>query len=167
NPPTDPVTAVLQTDSTKTGSSSVTIQLLSSVTGQLVVSPALSSVTTSQTLQFNVLTPGISNTDVTWAADGGTITPGGNYTPPGTSGAYTIEASLANAKGFATVEVTNFPGMLTWRNDNSRSGVNSQELALSPSTVSSSTFGMLFPCPIDGYAYAQPLYVPNLAIPGD
>src|ERR1700688_4417269 len=30
NPPTDPVTAVLQTDSTKTGSSSVTIQLLSS-----------------------------------------------------------------------------------------------------------------------------------------
>jgi hypothetical protein len=167
NPPTVTVTAVLQTDSTKTGSSSVTIQALSSVTGQLVVSPALSSVTTSQTLQFNVLTPGISNTEVTWTVDGGTITPGGNFTPPGTPGAYTIEASLANAKGFATVEVTNFQGMLTWRNDNSRSGVNSQELALSPSTVSSSTFGMLFPCPIDGYAYAQPLYVPNLAIPGD
>jgi hypothetical protein len=167
NPPTVTVTAALQSDSTKTGSSSVTIQALSSVTGQLVVSPALSSVTTSQTLQFNVLTPGISNTDVTWAADGGTITPGGNFTPPSTSGAYTIEASLPNAKGFATVEVTNFPGMLTWRNDNSRSGVNSQELALSPSTVSSSTFGMLFPCPIDGYAYAQPLYVPNLPIPGD
>jgi hypothetical protein len=167
NPPTVTVTAALQSDSTKTGSSSVTIQALSSVTGQLVVSPALSSVTTSQTLQFNVLTPGIGNTDVTWAADGGTITPSGIYTPPNTTGAYTIEASLPNAKGFATVEVTNFPGMFTWRNDNSRSGVNSQELALSPSTVSSSTFGMLFPCPIDGYAYAQPLYVPNLAIPTD
>jgi hypothetical protein len=166
NPPTVTVTALLQSDSTKTGSSSVTIQALSSVTGQLVVSPALSSVTTSQTLQFNVLTPGISNTDVTWAANGGTITPGGNYTPPGTPGAYTIEASLPNAKGFATVEVTNFPGMLTWRNDTSRSGVNSQELALSPATVSSSTFGWLFSCPIDGYAYAQPLYVPNLTISG-
>ena len=57
--------------------------------------------------------------------------------------------------------------MLTWRNDNSRSGVNSQELALAPSTVSSSTFGKLFSCPIDGYAYAQPLYVPNLSIPGN
>ncbi len=166
NPPTVTVTAVLQSDSTKTASSSVTIQALSSVTGQLVVSPALSSVTTSQTLQFNILTPGVSNTDVTWTVDGGTITPGGNYTPPSTPGAYTIVASLPNAKGFATVEVTSFPGTLTWRNDNSRSGVNSQELALAPATVSPSTFGKLFSCPIDGYAYAQPLYVPNLAIPG-
>jgi hypothetical protein len=61
--------------------------------------------------------------------------------------------------------------MLTWRNDNSRSGVNSQEMVLSPGlgpgTVNSSTFGKLSSCPIDGYAYAQPLYVPNLAIPTD
>jgi len=167
NPPTVSVLAALQSDSTKTGSATVTIQALSAVTGPLVVSPALSSLTTSQTLQFNVLTPGISNTDVTWAADGGTITTGGMYTPPSTPGAYTIEAALPNAQGFATVEVTNFPGTLTWRNDNSRSGINSQELALTPATVGSSTFGKLFSCPIDGYAYAQPLYVPNLAIPGN
>jgi hypothetical protein len=166
NPPTVTVTAVLQSDASKSGSSSVTIQALSSVTGQLVVSPALSSVTTSQTLQFNVLTPGISNTAVIWTAAGGTITPDGNFTPPSTPGAYTIEASLPNAKGFATVEVTNFPGTLTWRNDNSRSGVNSQELALAPATISTSTFGKLFSCSIDGYAYAQPLYLPNLLIPG-
>ena len=171
SPPTVTVTAVLQSDSTKTGSSSVTVQALSSFTGQLVVSPAFSGVTISQTLQFNILTPGIGNTDVTWTADGGTITPTGNYTPPSTPGAYTILVSLPNAKGFATVEVTNFPGTLTWRNDNSRSGVNSQELVLSagpgPGRVNSSTFGKLFSCPIDGYAYAQPLYVPNLAIPGN
>ena len=166
NPPTVTVTAALQSDPTKTGSSSVTIQALSSFTGQLVVSPALSSVTTSQTLQFNVVTPGISNTDVTWTVNGGIITPGGNFTPPSTPGAYTVMASLSNSNGFATVEVTSFPGTLTWRNDNSRSGVNSQELALAPATVSSSTFGKLFSCPIDGYAYAQPLYVSNLLIPG-
>jgi hypothetical protein len=167
SPPTVTVTAVLQSDSTKTGSSSVTIQALSSVTGQIVVSPALASLTTSQTLQFNVLTPGISNTEVTWAASGGSISTGGIYTPSSAPGAYLIEASLPNAKGFATVEVTNFPGTLTWRNDNSRSGVNSQELALSPATVSFTTFGRLFSCPIDGYAYAQPLYIPNLTIPGN
>ncbi len=167
NPPTVTVTAVLQADSTKTGSSTVTIQALSSVTGQLVVSPALSSLTTSQTLQFNILTPGVGNTDVTWTVDGGTITPSGNYTPPSAPGAYKVEASQPNANGFATVEVTNFPGTLTWRNDNSRSGVNSQELALAPATIGSSTFGKLFSCPIDGYAYAQPLYLPNLAIPGN
>src|SRR4029077_2559288 len=58
------------------------------------------------------------------------------------------------------------PGMLTWRNDNSRSGVNNQELALTPAIVKSGAFGKLFSCPIDGYAYAQPLYVSNLAIAG-
>jgi hypothetical protein len=168
-PATVTVTAVLQADPTKMGSAIVTILSLSSITGPLSLSPTLSSVTTSQALQFNVLTPGVSNSDVSWAAAAGVITAGGNYTPPNTPGAYTIIASLIanpNAKGFATVEVTNFPGTLTWRNDNSRSGVNSQELALAPGTVSSSTFGKLFSCPIDGYAYAQPLYVPNLAIPG-
>ena len=177
NPPTVTVTAVLQSDSTKTGSSSVTIQSLSSIQGPLSLSPALSSVTTSQTLQLNVLTPGVSNSAVNWAVDGipggnaadGTITPGGIYTPPGTAGAHLIIATLIanpNAIGSAQVEVTNFPGTFTWRNDNSRSGVNSQELALGPATVTSSKFGKLFSCPLDGYAYAQPLYVANLAIPG-
>jgi hypothetical protein len=103
---------------------------------------------------------------VNWAVDG---TPGGIYTPPGTAGAHLIIATLIanpNAIGSAQVEVTNFPGTFTWRNDNSRSGVNSQELALAPATVTSSKFGKLFSCPLDGYAYAQPLYVANLAIPG-
>jgi hypothetical protein len=169
NPPTVTVTAVLQLDSTKKGSSSVTILALSSITGPLVVSPALSSLTTSQTLQLQVLTPGVSNSDVSWEADSGTITPGGMYTPPRTQGAYTVKASLIanpNSIGTAQVDVTTFPGMLTWRNDNARSGVNNQELALALGTVSSSTFGILFRCTIDGYAYAQPLYVPNLPIAG-
>jgi hypothetical protein len=167
--PTVTVTAVLQSDTTKTGSSSVTILSLSSITGTLVVSPALSSLTTSQSLQFQVLTPGVSNNDVNWAATGGTITQEGMFTPPHAQGSYTVKASLManpNTVGTAQVAVTNFPGTLTWRNDNARSGVDSQELALTPTTVNSSTFGKLFSCPIDGYAYAQPLYVPNLPIPG-
>ncbi|HEY2645557.1 MAG TPA: hypothetical protein VGI34_01220, partial [Candidatus Acidoferrales bacterium] len=160
------VTAVLQSDTTKTGSASVTIQPLSSVVGTLIVSPALSSVTITQTLQLEILTPGISNSDVNWKVSGGTIDADGVFTPPSTPGAYTVVASLPNAVGTATVEVTGFPGTVTWRNDNMRSGVNNQELALAPGTVNSATFGKLFSCPIDGYAYAQPLYVPNLAIPG-
>jgi hypothetical protein len=186
NPATVTVTAVLHVDSTKTGSASVTIQSLSAIQG-LTLSPRLSSVTTSQTLQLNVFPDVVSNTDVTWAVDGisngnptvGTISTSGvpsnsvNYSPPSTAGSHTITAKLkANpgAIGSATVEVTDFPGTLTWRNDNSRSGVNSQELVLAPGpgpgAVNSSTFGKLFSCTIDGYAYAQPLYVPNLPIPG-
>ena len=148
------------------GSSSVNILSLSSITGTLVVSPALSSVTTSQTLQMKISTPGVSNTDISWAVTGGTITPDGAFTPPNTSGPYIVRASLPNAAGSATVEVTDFPGTFTWRNDNSRSGVNNQELALTPATVSPQRFGLLFSCPIDGYADAQPLYAPNLAISG-
>ena len=177
NPATVTVTAVLLADSTKTGSASVTIQSLSSIQGPLTLSPKLSSVTTSQTLQLTVLTAGVGNGDVNWAVDGiangsptvGTISSSGAYSPPSAAGSHLVSVVLkANpgAIGSATVEVTDFPGTLTWRNDNARSGVNNQELALAPETVNSSTFGKLFSCPIDGYAYAQPLYVPNLAIPG-
>jgi len=166
------VAAVLQSDPTKTGSSSVTIQPLSAIQGQLSLSPKLSSVTTSQTLQLDVTSDGLSNNQVTWAVDGvpngntttGTIT-SGLYTPPNSPGSHTIAATLPNASGSAQVVVTDFAGMFTWRNDNSRSGQNQQELALSPATVTSSTFGRLFSCLLDGNAYAQPLYVANLAIP--
>jgi hypothetical protein len=176
-PPTVTITAVLQADSTKTGSASVTILSQSSISGPLALSPVLSSITLSQTLQLQVMTAGVSNSQVNWAVDGvangnnavGTISAGGLYTPPPTAGPHLILASLkANsaAIGTAQVEVTDFPGTLTWRNDNSRSGQNTRELALAPSTINSSIFGKLFSCPLDGFAYAQPLYVPNLAIPG-
>ncbi len=186
NPPTVTVTAALQADPTKTSSSSVTVLSLSSVQ-TLTLSPGILSATPSQTSQLNVLPTGIRNTDVNWAVDGipngsstvGTFSTGGvpsgsiDYIAPPTGGSHLITATLNVNSGptaSATVEVTEFPGMLTWRNDNSRSGVNSQELLLSPGpgpgTVNSSTFGKLFSCPIDGYAYAQPLYVPNLAISG-
>lgn len=177
NPATVTVTAVLQTDSTVSGSASVTILKLSGIQGPLSLSPVLSSVTTSQTLQFNVLTPGVTNTEVNWEVDGivngnsmvGTISTSGLYTPLSATGPHLIAAILQankSAIGTATVEVTTFQGTLTWRNDNMRSGVNNQELALAPGTINSGNFGKLFACQIDGYAYAQPLYVPNLSIQG-
>lgn len=177
NPPTVRVTAVLQADSNKTGWSNVTIQPQSSIQGPLSISPPLSSVTTSQTLQLQVTTAGVSNTRVNWAVDcvpigncsTGTITQSGLYMPPNAAGTHFITAALiANPSviGSAQVEVTDLAGTLTWRNDNSRSGQNQKELALAPATVASSTFGRLFSCLLDGYAYAQPLYLANLAIPG-
>src|SRR5580658_4937928 len=54
----------------------------------------------------------------------------------------------------------------TQHNDNSRSGQNINETILTRSSVSSGQFGKLFSVSVDGYVYAQPLYVPNLAIPG-
>jgi hypothetical protein len=177
SPMTVTVTAALQSDSTKSASASVTIQPISPIKGSLSISPQLSSVTTSQTLQLQVTTTGINNNLVNWAVScvpvgnclTGTITQSGLYTPPNAAGPHIITAALiANPSviGSAQVEVTDIAGTFTWRNDNSRSGQNQKEFALAPATVASSTFGKLFSCVLDGNAYAQPLYVANLSIPG-
>lgn len=56
--------------------------------------------------------------------------------------------------------------VLTQRYDNGRTGQNLNETILTAANVNSTTFGKLFAQPVDGQIYAQPLYVPSLAIPG-
>src|SRR5499427_8104858 len=56
--------------------------------------------------------------------------------------------------------------VLTQHNDNARSGAYTSEMTLTPANVNVNTFGRLFGYPVDGRIYAQPLYVPNLTIPG-
>ncbi|HLK21289.1 MAG TPA: hypothetical protein VKT81_20200, partial [Bryobacteraceae bacterium] len=58
------------------------------------------------------------------------------------------------------------PSVLTWHNDNARSGHNLQETILTPANVNSTTFGKLFIIGVDGKVDGQPLYVPHLTIPG-
>ena len=65
----------------------------------------------------------------------------------------------------ATVYVTNYPGTFTFHNDNLRTGVNGNETVLTPTNVNQSQFGKLFSYPIDGWAFASPLYVANVNIP--
>jgi len=46
------------------------------------------------------------------------------------------------------------------------SGANLTETTLNASNIRPNTFGLLFNLPVDGGIYAQPLYVPNVAVPG-
>jgi len=112
----------------------------------VTVHPARAPLTLTQPQQFKATVANTSNQSVTWAVDGvtggnstvGTITSGGLYHPPSGVGSHTITAkSVAQpaAIGSAKVWVTNYPGMFTHHADKFRSGVNSQELALSPSTA--------------------------------
>ena len=69
-----------------------------------------------------------------------------------------VLAVTCTSSAFAQVNV------VTSRYNNQRTGVNSQETVLSPQNVNPSSFGKLFSQAVDGYVYAQPLYVANLSI---
>lgn len=63
---------------------------------------------------------------------------------------------------FSTAQVN----VTTYHYDNFRRGQNTAETALTLSNVNSSQFGKLFSVPVDGYVYAQPLYLANVTISG-
>jgi hypothetical protein len=135
----------------------------------------------SQTQQFTATVTGSTNAAVTWVVDGaaggntttGTIAANGLFAPGTQAGLHTITAvSMADTNASASVKfaVTDLAGVLTYQNDIQRTGQNLQEYALSPSTVSSATFGQLFSCSVTegatvpGHVYVQPLYIANLTM---
>ena len=69
---------------------------------------------------------------------------------------------LAGSEPLAT-----FKGVLTYHNDNLRTGRNSNETALTLKNVESTSFGKLFVISTDGRVDAEPLYAPNISIPGN
>ena len=59
----------------------------------------------------------------------------------------------------------NGTNVMTYHNDNARSGQNLSETILTPSNLNSSGFGKLFVIAVDGKVDAQPLYLAKVSIP--
>jgi hypothetical protein len=171
SPTTFTVTAVSAQDLATSSAAQVTVADANSV----AVYPRRAALTLSQSQQYSAIV--LSGATVNWSVDGvvggngvvGTISAAGLYVPPATAGAHTVTATNASNPSFsatATVGVTDLGGVYTYHNDLARTGQNLQEYALTPNAVSGGGFGKRWSCAIDGEAYAQPLYVANLAIAG-
>jgi hypothetical protein len=171
------LTAKSVTDTSKTAAVAITITGTGTGSVTVTVSPKRVGLTTGQKQPFTAVVTGSSNTTVTWEVDTipggnssvGTISGAGVYTPPSSAGTHTVGARAVadtTVAGTASVAITDLAGVFTYHNDLTRDGVNSKEYALNTSNVKTATFGKLFACSIDAAAYAQPLWVANVAIGG-
>jgi len=88
------------------------------------------------------------------------ISPGGD-----TQRAVRIVAGFC-VLSLALVQCPAYAQLTTAQYDNARTGANLKETILTPRNVSSSQFGKVFTIKVDGDLYAQPLYLPQLQIPG-
>jgi hypothetical protein len=155
-----------QTGSSVSGSAALTV-------GELLISPRNAVLTPGQTRQFNC----DSASPLIWTVDGvpggsatvGTISAAGFYAAPDTPGPHVIGASDPGQPwkvGSVGLHVSNHPGAFTWQYDPARTGQNTTEIALTPENVNSAQFGKRFSFAVDGKIFGQPLYVPNVDIPG-
>jgi hypothetical protein len=136
------------------------------------LSPQIAAITLTRTQQFNATVPG--GGDATWTVDGiangnstvGVISATGLYSA-GVAGTHSIVAtSVANATqtASAVAAVTDLPGVYTYHNDLARDGANTQEYALTPANINTSSFGKVASCAVDGAIYGQPLWVANVTV---
>jgi hypothetical protein len=77
----------------------------------------------------------------------------------------TISANYNSTTQTATLNITTATvSVLTYHNDNLRTGQNINETILTPANVNSKTFGKLFSLPVDGQVFGQPIYMPGVTV---
>jgi hypothetical protein len=176
------VTLTAKSVSNSSSTANATITLLSTAPISVTISPKRGGLAVTQAMPFTAAVQNdVAGAGVTWSAAGtgctgtacGTFTnvtkTSATYVAPSTAGIYNITAtSVADVtKNAATsIAVTDLAGVLTYHNNLSRDGTNTQEYALTPASVTTTTFGKLFSCQADGAIYSQPLWIPNVSING-
>jgi hypothetical protein len=147
----------------------------------ITTGPGPQSVTVGQTATFSVVAAGTAPLSYQWQENGKAITgaTSSSYTTATTTLAdndATFRVTVSNAVGMvtsaaATLTVAATPSgagadVLTYHNDNSRSGQNLNETILTPDNVNATRFGLLRVLPADGLVDGQPLIASNLSVDG-
>lgn len=153
----------------------------SSVAPAITTQPSNHAVTAGQTATFTVVATGTAPLSYQWQKNGTNITGATSaiYTTPATTTAdsgSTFRVIVSNSAGSvtsntATLTVNPAPlpstvSVLTYHNDNARTGLNPNETILTTLNVNSATFGNIGTMPVDGLVDAEPLYVGNLTVGG-
>jgi len=170
--------AITATLSGVSGTATLTVATVAPVLKSIAVTPASTSITMGTTQQFTATgtytngSTGDVSPSATWSiANQAVATVNTAGLASGIAvGSSTISATLGGVSGSAPLSVTvaaaSATSVLTWHFDNSRSGLNSTEMSLTPANVSSQTFGKLFSYQVDGYMYAEPVLKSNVTIGG-
>lgn len=171
---------VTASDGGQTASSAITVNAPQRVLTSISISPSSGTVTVGTTLQLKATGTYSDNStsDLTgtasWSSSSttvATVNSGGLVTGVA-AGSATIMAAVGSvsATSAITVNAATSPSgsvnVTTYHYDNKRSGLNNNETSLTPANVKSGTFGKLFSLTVDGYIYAQPLYMSGLTING-
>jgi hypothetical protein len=144
--------------------------------------PASETVSAGESASFSVLAIGDMPLNYQWQQNGADI-PGADSpsyiiaTATTAQSGETFQVIVSNSKGStisttATLTVNPAPAVssnvtvLTYHNDNLRTGLNPSETILTTGNVNSAKFGKLGSLPVTGLVDAEPLYVPGLTIGG-
>src|SRR3984957_5965928 len=142
----------------------------------IVQGPSDQTVTVGQTATFTVMASGVTPLAYQWTKNGSPIpkATGVSYTTPATTlgdNTAQLQVSVTNSAGEATspaavLSVHPPPDITTFHNDNLRTGQNLAETYLTPQNVNASSFGRIGFLAVDGKVDAQPLFLGDVAIPG-
>ena len=167
-------------------SNAATLSVTSTTKPAITTQPANQSVTVGATATFTVVASGTAPLTYQWI-QGSTNIPNSNspsFTTPAATAAdngETFKVMVSNSAGSvtstpATLTVTSVStgsaNVLTYHNDNARTGQNLSETTLTTANVTAATFGKIgFFSTLEGNAStalvdAEPLYVSNLTVAG-
>jgi hypothetical protein len=146
----------------------------------ITTEPSSQNITVGHTATFSVVATGTMPLSYQWQRNGAAITgaTATSYTTAATTLAddgATFKVTVTNSIGTimssaATLTVSADAGagadVLTYHNDNSRSGQNLAETVLTPANVNATQFGLLRVLPADGLVDGQPLIASNLSVSG-